>query len=576
MLFFFNGKQELLDTFSRSVHNDIAVGNNRYAALKLNFLNDNYFEKIYLNFEDDKYLTVLNSQNKSLWEIKIRSLIKLSDSSKKKTYVVGIISLKKYVPLFILINCVYLSVLLLVSFFLRKQSQKIRNAELKELLAKSRLKITKSVAHDIRSPLTALEMMVGQMNEISREKKKNALQAIGRIQDIANGLLQNKIVDEALMVPVRSIVENLLTEKRESLKKTKKKIDLQFEFDKTSYGIFSDVPQMLLKRVLSNLINNAAEALDEEGKIVIRLEKEGGDFSLIVNDNGKGIPEKVLKEIKNRKNVTFGKVNGNGIGLMHAFETMDTYNGIIEINSSEDNGTEVAIKLPAAQVPRWFCNEIKIVSDNIIIFDDDESIHNSWKSILAGRDLSIYSAFKKSELLALTDEIENYQVISDYDLGEEQSGLDVIESLSIQDRAILVTSFYNERDVQDKSDSLGVKIIPKEYFPHAPIKDLRNSEIVFVDDEMLLRKGWELEAKNKGIKCDSYSSSEDLKAMISNYDTNTAFYIDKELNGEDGLELCQWLGEKGFNHIHLATGHSPSDFRDATYLSAVVGKEFPL
>lgn len=441
---------------------------------------------------------------------------------------------------------------------------------------KFREQLSKEVAHDIRSPLTALEMMIGQMDEVSREKRSNALQAIGRIQDIANGLLQNKTIDEALMVPVRSIVENLLTEKRESLKKIKKKVDLRFEFDETSYGVFSDVPQILLKRVLSNLINNAAEALDLSGVINIRLEKRNENFKLIVSDNGKGIPENILNEINKNKKITYGKINGNGIGLVHAFETMESYNGLLRVDSREGEGTSVVLTLPLATVPKWFQKELNIVSKNIILFDDDESIHNSWKTILSEKNVNIYSAYKKEELVNLVNKIEDYQIISDYDLGEDKTGLETLESLSIQDKAVLVTSFYNEKEVQDKSVSMGMKIIPKEYFPHVPVKDLRNSEIVFVDDEMLLRKGWELEASTRGLSCKTYSSAYEVKKNIENYNYETLFYIDKELAGEDGLELCQWLSEKGYNHIHLATGHSPSDFRDIKYLSGVVGKEFPL
>lgn len=546
--------------YSKVIHNDVIKRNTIEAYSKLNLIND--------SFEDLK-LSDINNSSIGLFKSKVSSSISLGiKPNGKNVYLIGTFSnnwIYFYSVIFFISLC---SVIKL--YKKRKFENSVRKDEIQKAI------VNKQLAHDIRSPLTALEMMIGQMDEVSREKRSNALQAIGRIQDIANGLLQNKTIDEALMVPVRSIVENLITEKRESLKKTDKKISLSFEFDEKVYGVFSDVPQMLFKRVLSNLINNASEALDLSGKINIRLEKQDKTFNLIVSDNGKGIPENVLREINKNKKITYGKVNGNGIGLVHAFETMESYNGSLKVDSIEGEGTSVVLTLPLATVPKWFQKELNIISKNIILFDDDESIHNSWKTILSDKNVNIYSAFKKEELVNLVNKIEDYQIISDYDLGEDKTGLETLESLSIQDKAVLVTSFYNDKEVQDKSVSIGMKIIPKEYFPHVPVKDLRKSEIVFVDDEMLLRKGWELEASTRGLSCKTYSSADEVKKNIENYNYETLFYIDKELDGEDGLELCQWLSEKGFNHVHLATGHNPSDFRNMKFLSGVVGKEFPL
>tara|TARA_R110002072_G_scaffold1989_5_gene16679 strand:- start:140777 stop:142546 length:1770 start_codon:yes stop_codon:yes gene_type:complete len=448
-----------------------------------------------------------------------------------------------------------------------------------EKLSKSKVEkmnFLKSLAHDVRSPLTALEMIVGQMDEISRDKRIHALQAIGRIQDIANGLLQNRTFDEALMAPIRSIVENLMTEKREALKKSGNKINLILSFDKSVYGLFSDVPQMLLKRVLSNLINNSVESLNSDGDISVKITKDGYFLRLIISDNGKGIPDKVMDKILKDEPVTFGKEDGNGIGLTHAKEVIAKYNGEIALESKEGEGTVVTIKLPLAEMPKWFAADFKISSNNIIILDDDKSIHDTWKGFLEGYGLNLYSAFSEKELLEHTEKLDNYQIISDFDLGFEKTGLDILIENNLCSNSILVTSFYSEADIQKKAIDSGIKISPKEYFVSIPIIDMRDKEIVFVDDELLLRKGWELEAKERNLNIKTFSNKNELEKSISNFKKNTLFYIDKEIGSEDGLEICEWLHAQDFKELYLATGHDSKDFSHIAYIKGVVGKEFPI
>ena len=62
--------------------------------------------------------------------------------------------------------------------------------------------------------------------------------------------------------------------------------------------------------MISNLINNAAEAFDGKGGTIdLKLILDGEYVKVVIKDNGKGIPKKVLDKINNSITVTSGIVN---------------------------------------------------------------------------------------------------------------------------------------------------------------------------------------------------------------------------------------------------------------------------
>ncbi|MCC2644842.1 MAG: sensor histidine kinase, partial [Burkholderiales bacterium] len=101
-----------------------------------------------------------------------------------------------------------------------------------------------------------------------------------------------------------------------------------------------------LKRMLSNIINNAVEACDENGIIHVSLELKNKILYLNIVDNGKGMPDEVLQKLRNSITITFGKENGQGIGLGQIRETVTKLCGSLTIKSILGIGTEIQIILP--------------------------------------------------------------------------------------------------------------------------------------------------------------------------------------------------------------------------------------
>ena len=98
-----------------------------------------------------------------------------------------------------------------------------------------------------------------------------------------------------------------------------------------------------LKRILSNLINNSAEA--QSKKINCELKKENNTCLLYLTDNGDGIPPENLKKIFD-ENFTKGKDRGNGLGLYYAKNKIKEWGGTIFVQSTLNQGTRFEIHLP--------------------------------------------------------------------------------------------------------------------------------------------------------------------------------------------------------------------------------------
>lgn len=343
------------------------------------------------------------------------------------------------------------------------------------------------VAHDIRSPLISLSMISKRLPELSEENRTVIRNSMQRISDIANNLLsQYKLKKEDLSQPelVSSLLDSLVSEKRAQL--TEKSIDLILELKDDAYSSFVRLEAGEFKRMISNLINNAFEALpDYEGVIRLTLEKRQNSLEIKIIDNGKGIPVDILPEIK-QGGLSVGKKEGSGLGISGATQSIKKWNGSYDIKSEEGKGTTFAITLPITEAPAWFQDSITIFSgQRVVALDDDESIHDVWKTVfkdfLASRQITLYNFHTVAEFFEYCRTLASQRdlFLVDYELlGSDKTGLDLIRIGGIEN-AILVTCRYEELEVREKAKNLGVKIIPKNFAPYVPINcrssDFHNS-----------------------------------------------------------------------------------------------------
>lgn len=204
------------------------------------------------------------------------------------------------------------------------------------------------VAHDIRSPVGALQA-VSQMlsEEVDPRKKKLIENAAKRINDIADNLVSQyrdnltkdlSSVEIDRNITLNSLVDDIIEEKKLSLDLKNKIIFKAPE----SIPIPKNLNSTEFQRLISNLINNSIEALDKEyGLVEISLANIGGKISIQVTDNGSGISSEYLKKIFEKG--FSSKAAGTGLGLSHAKEYITSLGGHLNVESSTNQGTSIKI-----------------------------------------------------------------------------------------------------------------------------------------------------------------------------------------------------------------------------------------
>jgi len=349
----------------------------------------------------------------------------------------------------------------------------LRDSEAKKQLAT--VEITRQVAHDIRSPLATLNMISSQLDEVEEEKRVLIRHAVQRINDIANDLLQrgrSKASATAELTMMSSLVDQVVSEKRAQYRG---KIHTRIEAElRDGYGIFSIVVDKDIKRALSNLIDNAVEALPAaNGKVHLTLRQEANRAVVELIDNGCGIPVDLLRKIGER-GASFGKEgSGSGLGLHQARSAVENSGGLFHISSAGlGKGTRVEISFPLAPAPEWFLASIQAGQDSTIItIDDDVAIHSLWKGRIRHRRLEQFSSISDLEdWVSCNGTLRDRLFLVDYEFhGANENGLDVIERLGIAAESVLVTSRFEDAPIQEKCRALGVKMIPKGLSSLVPI-----------------------------------------------------------------------------------------------------------
>ncbi|USQ15559.1 hybrid sensor histidine kinase/response regulator (plasmid) [Legionella lytica] len=464
--------------------------------------------------------------------------------------------------------------------------------EQKERVQQAMINLTTQVAHDIRSPLAAINTVVSDVASIPENKRIMIRNAAKRINDIANNLLlqtkdnfsdlhdcntDNNSFPELLFV----VLDNIVSEKRYEYYKSN--VSIVLKGSDCSYNCFSNINLGSFKRVLSNLINNSIEAVNSQGSVVISLTCNDTAVEIIIEDNGCGIPPDILPKIT-EQGFSFNKKNGAGFGLSYAKQYLELIDGKMHIHSEKNIGTKIIISLNRCLPPSWFCDSLNIQKGfKIVVLDDDLSIHEAWDQRFSHISfVKIIHFYNVSELLQYEFELcKQVLYLVDYELlGDAKNGLDVIEELKLNDNAILVTSSFEDITIRTRCENIGVKIIPKSYVPYIEINLLpsieNQSSMVFIDNDEMMRTTWAFAANNSAKNIALYSSLDEFLSVINDYGKDTIIYIDSDLgNNIKGEIESKKLFELGFTEIYLATGYSPREFGEIPWIKAIVGKSPP-
>ncbi len=243
---------------------------------------------------------------------------------------------------------------LLDGFNMMTRELKKNEAELTALERENAWKeMAKQVAHEIKNPLTPMKLAVQQLAAAYRDKKENNTQVnkfdemfeklsstilnqIENLSQIASEFsrfakMPNLNLEKLNLLPVIYDTVNLFVDE---------KIKIEISTTINIAEVEADYSQ--LRRMIINFIRNSIQA--QSTKIIFNIYEEAEFYSIIIEDNGSGIPEHYRGKIFESNFTT--KEKGLGIGLKLAKRFLEGINGSIELVTSSDNGTSFKIKIP--------------------------------------------------------------------------------------------------------------------------------------------------------------------------------------------------------------------------------------
>jgi signal transduction histidine kinase len=198
------------------------------------------------------------------------------------------------------------------------------------------------IAHEIKNPLASLSGSIQLLKEDtppgSHEDKlfQIILRETERLKQITNDirLFAKPSKTNAVQVDITKAIEDVVALFLNTPEWTQKsQIDTKLE-----KNLFVTIDPDHLKQILWNLIKNAAESIDANGKISIRMSSPRNKrIYLTIRDNGNGIDPEKAKHIFDPFYTT--KPEGTGLGLSIIHRIIDTYDGMIDFESIPGNGT---------------------------------------------------------------------------------------------------------------------------------------------------------------------------------------------------------------------------------------------
>jgi PAS domain S-box-containing protein len=205
------------------------------------------------------------------------------------------------------------------------------------------------IGHDIRNPLQAItnELFIARqsMANYPSQDSKEALESINLIQEQTDYI--SKIVSDLQdyarpLKPEYETVKlsDLITSVFQTINIPEKitiAVDIQGMLEIRTDPTF-------IKRVLTNLANNALQSMPDGGKLIITAHKKGSETIITVADTGKGIPEEVRPRIFTPLVTT--KAKGQGLGLAVVKRLVEALKGKVDFETQEGKGTMFIVTLP--------------------------------------------------------------------------------------------------------------------------------------------------------------------------------------------------------------------------------------
>jgi two-component system, NtrC family, nitrogen regulation sensor histidine kinase NtrY len=223
--------------------------------------------------------------------------------------------------------------------------------------------MARRLAHEIKNPLTPIQLAVQDMHrrydgaskdyqalldttlEVVEDEVGTLRRLVSEFSDFAR-LPRAELEKADLSEFLQELSERPLLAEDERRRDTLDAGDgPSIEFELAEGPAPVELDRQMLRRVLINLVRNAAQAMKGKGRIVVRLARNGDSFLLDVDDDGPGIPADLREAIFDPYVTT--KTEGTGLGLSIVKKIVMEHHGTITATESPLGGARLRVRLPA-------------------------------------------------------------------------------------------------------------------------------------------------------------------------------------------------------------------------------------
>ncbi|MDD9270101.1 ATP-binding protein [Paenibacillus sp. GCM10023248] len=233
------------------------------------------------------------------------------------------------------------------NLFIKKRESWLKREE--HMLRSDKLKVigelASGMAHEIRNPLTTVKgfLQISKANGYNIENWYGLIMdEINRMSDLTAEFLQFS-KPHSIDFRIHSLHECML--KVIALMESEAtRFGHQIHYVDSGDGAHMLMDQDKMIQLLLNLIKNACEAMEENGVIQMQLSSDSKRATIVIADNGPGIPSDQLEKIFHPFFTT--KETGTGLGLSICYKIVQDHQGTLEVESELGTGTRFIMTFP--------------------------------------------------------------------------------------------------------------------------------------------------------------------------------------------------------------------------------------
>lgn len=227
-----------------------------------------------------------------------------------------------------------------------------RMAQSLESLEQERKDMIASIAHDLRTPLSAIQIRLELLQEkiivfddSELELLLSQTEMLGRLIDDLRTLSLVDAGKLSLNLQVVNLVE-LIARLLETYRYMSESKQVTLIFEQPEIPIYANVDSQRLNQIVGNLLNNAFRFTPEFGHIQLILTEDTDSVNLDVVDSGQGISESLLPTIFDRFSKGKDTTESSGLGLAIAKSLTELHQGTISASNAVTGGAQFSITLP--------------------------------------------------------------------------------------------------------------------------------------------------------------------------------------------------------------------------------------